>query len=103
MNRTRHFMAISIALPVGGSSAGRAQETLPGTQPLTAAGDLSAQMVAGIDKFLVREIERSTEQRAQYWERDFSSRAAYENSVAPNRERFRKIIGAVDQRLPARA
>ena len=28
---------------------------LPGTQPLTLTGDLSAQMVAGIDKFLPRE------------------------------------------------
>src|SRR5206468_176722 len=30
---------------------------LPGTQPLTMDGDIAAQMVAGIDKFLLREIE----------------------------------------------
>jgi hypothetical protein len=28
-------------------------QTLSGTQPLTMQGDLSAQMVAGIDKFII--------------------------------------------------
>jgi hypothetical protein len=78
----------------------RAQDAiLPGTQPLTLKGDLSAQMVEGIDKFLLREIERSTSERPSLWKRDFSSREAYESSVGPNRERFRRFIGAVDGRL----
>ncbi|MEW6306674.1 MAG: alpha/beta hydrolase family protein [Verrucomicrobiota bacterium] len=79
-----------------------AQE-LPGTKPLTMQGDLSAQMVAGIDKFLLREIDNSIAARQQHWKRDFSSPEAYEKSVAPNRERFRKYIGAVDARVPAGA
>ncbi len=33
-------------------------EELPNTQPLTAQGDLSAQMVEGIDRWLMRETER---------------------------------------------
>ncbi len=69
------------------------------TRPLTMTGDLSAQMVAGIDQFLMREIERSAGERPKYWQRDFTSHAAYENSVQPNRDRFRKIIGAGDSRL----
>ena len=36
---------------------------LAGTQPLTMEGDIAAQMVAGIDKFLLREIELSVERR----------------------------------------
>ena len=72
---------------------------LAGTQPLTLTGDLSAQMVAGIDKFLMRETEKSIAGRAQFWKRDFSSPEAYEKSVQPNRERLRQIIGAVDERL----
>ncbi|MBI3882550.1 MAG: hypothetical protein HY301_21120 [Verrucomicrobia bacterium] len=79
-----------------------AAETLPGTQPLTATGDLSAQMVAGIDQFLDRELEASIATRAQFWKRDFSSPAAYEKSIAPNREHLRQIIGAVDARVPFR-
>ena len=44
----------------------RAQElrVLPGTQPLLTQGDLSAQMVAGIDTFLMRALERAPEARA---------------------------------------
>ena len=84
-------------------SVSPAQEVLPNTQPLTLTGDLSAQMVAGIDEFFMREIERSVGQRRMLWQRDFSSVAAYENSVQPNRDRLRKIIGAVDERLPVTA
>jgi dienelactone hydrolase len=60
-------------------------------------------MVEGIDKFLMREIERSVDERQKLWKRNFSSRDAYEKSVQPNRERFRKAIGAVDPRLPVKA
>jgi len=49
---------------------------------------------------LSREIERSVAERQIFWKRDFSSAAAYEKSVEPNRERLRKIIGATDARLP---
>ena len=76
---------------------------LPGTQPLTQPGDLSAPMVEGIHQYLLREIDRSLGERKNYWQRDLSSREAYENSIAPNRERFRKMIGAVDARLPVTA
>src|SRR6185295_10524842 len=62
-------------------------------------GDLSAQMVAGADKFLMREIENSVTTRVQYWHRDNSSREAYEKSIAPNRDHFRKVIGAIDPRV----
>lgn len=77
--------------------------SLPDTQPLSLQGDLSAQMVAGIDQFLTREIEHSVARRQSHWRRDFSSREAYDQSVEPNRQRLRKIIGAVDERLPVRA
>ena len=66
-------------------------------------GDLSAQMVAGIDRFLLRELERARVNRPTFWQRDFSSREAYEKSVQPPRARLREIIGAVDQRLPVPA
>ena len=83
--------------------AGAAQDVLPGSQPLSLQGDLSAQMVAGIDKFFTRELEQSLTGREQFWHRDFSSPAAYDHSVQTNRERLRKIIGAVDERLPVTA
>ncbi|MCB1121825.1 MAG: hypothetical protein KJT03_09775, partial [Verrucomicrobiae bacterium] len=79
------------------------QAMLPGTKPLTMEGDLSAQMVAGIDRFLMRMTDESVEQREQYWRRDFSSDQAYAASLLPNRERLRKILGVVDERLPVTA
>jgi cephalosporin-C deacetylase-like acetyl esterase len=75
-------------------------EPLAGTKPLTTEGDLAAQMVAGIDKYLMRAIAASVASRAQYWKSDYSSVAAYTKSVQPNRDRLKAIIGAVDPRLP---
>lgn len=74
-------------------------DVLPGTRALTEAGDLSAKMRAGFDRFLTREIDTSIERRGEFWQRDFTSREAYERSVAPNRDRFQKMIGAVDARV----
>src|SRR4029434_7078559 len=90
----------SALLLSGGPLAAQEVAALSGTKPLTLQGDLSAQMVAGIDKFLMRETERSIEERQKLWQRDFTSSEAYEKSVQPNRVRFRKSIGAVDPRLP---
>ena len=98
MKMLHTFLCLSL---LGSIAFVHAQEAgLPGSQLLSIKGDLSAQMVEGIDMFLLREIEASTTNRARFWQRDFSSREAYEKSVAPNRERFRKMIGAVDPRLP---
>jgi dienelactone hydrolase len=74
-------------------------EPLPETRPLTRDGDLAAQMVAGIDKYLMRELAASVEKRKQYWKPDFSSAESYSKSVQPNRERLKKILGIVDARV----
>jgi dienelactone hydrolase len=75
-------------------------EPLAGTERLTMEGDIAAQMVAGIDKFLLREIERSVGRREKHWKRDFSSPEAYNKSIEPNRQRLAKILGVVDERVP---
>src|SRR5262249_4148048 len=73
---------------------------LPGTKPLTMEGDIAAKLVAGVDKFLLREIDRSAEQRAKFWKRDFSSAEAYNKSIQPNRKRLAHILGVRDERVP---
>src|SRR5262245_58040519 len=99
MNGTRPLLVLVVAFAaVPPLSA----EPLPGTKPLTAEGDLAAQMVAGIDKYLMRELAASVEKRKQYWKPDFSSPEAYAKSVEPNRQRLRKIIGVVDARVPVK-
>jgi dienelactone hydrolase len=72
---------------------------LPGTAPLTMDGDLSVAMMDGAHRFIDRKIAHSLEARQRHWRRDLSSTAGYERSVAGNRARFEKIIGAVDPRL----
>jgi dienelactone hydrolase len=92
------LLYVLYAFVVNPSSAGE----LPGTQPLTFKGDPAAEMVAGLHKYLDRELAASVEKRKQFWKPDFSSPEAYANSVAPNRERLKKILGVVDPRLPPR-
>ena len=78
-------------------------EPLPGTRALDVQGDLASQMVAGIDKFLLREIDKSVERRAQHWKRDLSSAANYEKSVEQNRQHPRRMIGLALSRLCSNA
>src|SRR5262245_29579042 len=73
---------------------------LPATKPLTDDGDLSQKMLDGLHRFAERKLHDSLKSRASLWKRDTSSRPAYDRSVAPNRESFRRIIGATDPRLP---
>ncbi|MEY4938463.1 MAG: hypothetical protein RIQ93_198, partial [Verrucomicrobiota bacterium] len=46
---------------------------------------------------------RSVSGRDRHWKRNLSSPAAYEESVAANRERFQRMIGMTDARLPVAA
>jgi dienelactone hydrolase len=105
LRAVRSFLPILLTASIllGGAGFARSQSPFPGTKPLTMEGDLSAQMVAGIDKFLMREIKKSVSLRKQYWNRDASSPEAWEKSLEPNRARLRKILGVVDERLPVTA
>jgi dienelactone hydrolase len=81
-----------------GSAA--APTALEGTQPLTMEGDIASQLVAGADRFLLRELERSEALRERRWRRDYSSPEAYTASVATNRSRLGQILGLRDPRVP---
>src|ERR1700694_3367089 len=91
---------LPLALVLVAASAVPAAEPLPETKPLTEEGDLAAKMVAGIDKYLTREIAASVEQRKQYWKPDFSSPEACAKSVQPTRVRLKKILGVAEARVP---
>ena len=73
---------------------------LPGTKPLTVKGDIASELVAGVDRFLLREIDKSVARRAAHWKRDFSSTEAYNKSIEPNRKRLAHILGVRDLRIP---
>jgi dienelactone hydrolase len=87
------WLLAAILLPLAAAA-----QPLAGTRPLESEGDLAEQMVAGIDRFVTREIAASAARRARHWKRDSSSPDAYRRSVEPNRQRLRRIIGAGDPR-----
>jgi dienelactone hydrolase len=72
---------------------------LPGTKPLTMTGDIASELVAGVDRFLLKQIDESRAKRAAHWKRDFSSPKAYTASVEPNRKRLAHILGVRDPRV----
>lgn len=67
------------------AGAANGQSTLPGTRPLASGGDPAAAMVEAIHTYLDRETLAARDQRSR----------------VPDRETFRRIIGAVDTRVPA--
>ncbi|WP_161603422.1 alpha/beta hydrolase family protein [Blastopirellula marina] len=83
-----------------GSNLRVVAETLPGTQPLTRNGDIAAQMVAGIDRFLLGEIEASILERAKHWEWDFSSPELHQQAIAANQARLAHRLGVREPRIP---
>jgi dienelactone hydrolase len=78
-------------------------EHLPDTAPLELQGDIASQLVEGVDRFLLAKTGASVAARSRFWKRNTSSPAEYSASVAPNRERLAKIIGAQDKRAAVTA
>src|SRR4030095_16850347 len=81
------FLAAILWLPLAG------QTPLPGTAAMTAQGDFAAQMVDGINEYLLRATSESASKRAALWKRDYGSAANYERSIAQNLEHLKKITG----------
>jgi len=75
-------------------------DVFPGTKPLTPEEDRSIKILEGAHRFIEEKIGAAPSQRSQYWNRDLSSKEAYERSVEPNRKRFMKIIGLEDKGEP---
>jgi dienelactone hydrolase len=97
---TGSFAADSSKTPTTSSTTTARPEGLPGTEPLTMAGDIASNLVAGVDRFLLRKLNESETQRARYWHRDDTSEEAYRSSVATNRARLARILGVRDARVP---
>lgn len=76
-------------------------DQLADTEELVWTGELADRMMDGLHRFVEQKIATAIEARDQQWRRDTSFAAAYEKSIASNRDRFRKIIGMVDPRVPA--
>jgi dienelactone hydrolase len=96
-------LSLAIAMTLGPQSASAwqdAPDVLPQTEKLTMEGDIAAQMVDGVDRFLLKRLAASTATREGRWNRDFSSPEAYAKSLEPNRKRLAEILGVRDARVP---
>jgi hypothetical protein len=72
-------------------------EPLPHTQPLEAKNDLAIEMVEGLHKYIDREIAASAGERDKLWGKiDVQD---HEKQIEPRRERFKKMLGLVDERV----
>jgi dienelactone hydrolase len=94
-------MRTSLALLLLGTflAAGQEPRPLPGTQPFTQTGDLSAQMVEGIDRWLDRETVQIAEKRNHEWQ-EAASGSQWDAFIDAHREKLRQILGATDPRTP---
>ena len=71
--------------------------------PLSETGDLALRMVESINEYALRTTAETIGSRATLWKRTYDSIEKYQQSIAENREHLRRIIGAVDPRVPIAA
>lgn len=90
----RHYIIFCLLATVS------AQSNLPGTSPLISSSDFAIDMVEGIHKYLDAEQSKAPAKRVAFWNRNFTSAEEYERSISKNREQLKRIIGAVDPRVP---
>jgi dienelactone hydrolase len=78
-------------------------EALPQTRLLDwPEEDLSSRLMDGAHRFIEQQIAAARTNRSRYWKSDRLSGPGWETVLAENRERLRKIVGAVEPRLPPR-
>lgn len=97
----RQLLALALLLLAAASHAEEPQfgDVLEGTDKLTMEGDISMQLVEGVDRFLLQQLGESSKLRDKNWTVDYSSIDAYNKSLEPKRARLAKMIGADEKRL----
>ncbi len=95
---TAGAIALAAACTFGPIVSTRACEPLEGTARLAGHPEPAVEMVAGIDRFLMRELENARRQRRSLWPTNPGSIESYIEAVAPRRTRLKQIIGVVDPR-----
>ncbi|MGI6572099.1 MAG: hypothetical protein ACOX19_01445 [Fermentimonas sp.] len=94
----------SLGITTSGQPYKPGSEYLPGTKLLSAndVDGLRAQMIEGMHGYFAKELKASVKSRERHWNRNYASFDEYTKSVEPNRVRFKKITGVVDERKVAR-
>lgn len=98
--RLEHFTLGLLTCLAAISSDGWAQSMVvpEGTTPLQATGDFASDMIDGIDRFLLKQIDEAANPR-RHWQIGLDSEDALQRSLLPYREKLATAIGARDQRI----
>lgn len=96
------------AKPVFDTIAEDRQGPLQGTDPLVHSGDIASDLVDGVDRFLLKQLDASIEKRMELWPKpDLKVNAgtaatdgdAYAVTTEPLRQEYARRIGLVDTRV----
>jgi dienelactone hydrolase len=101
--RALRLLALSAALSCGSARAAappKAPVPLPGTKPLTMTGDIASQLVDGVDRFLLREIDGAEKRRTARWKFAPAEVAKYQAAREAYRKRLAHMLGVRDSRVP---
>ena len=86
-----------------------AAKTLSATAILDIPGDIASELVDGVDRFLLKELNKSIQKRFALWPKPNESalntadNSAYEVAMQPLREELRARIGMIDARVKCEA
>jgi dienelactone hydrolase len=97
--RSAHFALLAITFFPAVATV--ADDSLPGTKPLEwPEAELADRMMDGAHRFVERKIDDAAKNRHRDWPATDASSEDWQQAAKENREHLRKIVGAVDERLP---
>lgn len=93
---------LGLCLAAVGAVAEESPEPTPlaGTKLLEAEGDIASEMVAGVDRFLIQQIDRVTQDRRQVWAQDVNTPTERTAFLKEQRGKLARMLGAQDKRIP---
>ena len=82
-----------------GESLGQTEHEFPfQARLLDEKFDLPNTMMKGVGAFLDQALQESKATRNDFWQRDFTSPATFNQSIASQRQELQQILGLIDER-----
>lgn len=94
------LVALLCVTQVRGQSA---PKVMPATAELTLSGDIASQLVDGVDRFLLKKLNQSVQQRAATWPVPSAEQADFRKATSAQRQRLGKQLGLIDNEQHATA
>ena len=99
------LILLDVFIHFGNAQEASTAKALAGTSVLDIQGDIASELVDGVDRFLLKELDKSVQRRLAFWPKPSESDAkvvddsAYEAAMKPLREELRMRIGMIDDRV----